>query len=136
MRKVAILILMFMVLVACSQQNQGGSTTSSESETPQGTPGVNGETTGIVQNPPRVEATPTPPLPVTWTPPAMVHGGHLYLLPVSGAPATRLVHIVESGDTLAKLAARYNVSMSAIAHLNKVSDWDQMETGTTLVIVP
>lgn len=130
MRNVVILIVLVVLLAACSQQGQGGTavTTSPSDNT---TPAADNAEPEV--SAPRVEATPTPPLPMTWTPPAMVHGGHLFLLPVSGS-STRTVHIVEKGDTLAQLANRYNVPIEVLAGLNQIYDWDHIEIGTVLVI--
>ncbi len=128
MRNVVILIVLVVLLAACSQQGQGGTAATSPADTTPSADNAEAEVSA-----PRVEATPTPPLPMTWTPPAMVHGGHLFLLPVSGS-STRTVHIVEKGDTLAQLANRYSVPIEVLAGLNQIYDWDHIEIGTVLVI--
>jgi nucleoid-associated protein YgaU len=121
MRKLLfILILLILPLVACNR-NQGGSAIA-----------PSGDTTAAEA--PRVEVTPTPTLPATWTPASLVRGGHLYLLPVAGVEGTRIVHIVQPGETLAELSARYNISMETLARINDISDRDHIEAGSVLIV--
>jgi len=130
MRRLILFLLILSLLVACS--NDQGSLTlpsplSGETE-------AEGETLAT-SDAPRVEVTPTPPLPPTFTPGPMAHQGHLYLLPVSGADGTiQYVHIVRPGDTLAALGQLYGVSADAVAVVNDIRDPNHIEVGEALVI--
>ncbi|MFO7681507.1 MAG: LysM domain-containing protein [Chloroflexota bacterium] len=96
---------------------------------------VDGTTSPTGNEPPRIEATPTPPLPPTFTPSAMAHQGHLYLLPVSGADGSiQYVHIVRAGDTLAALCQMYGVSLKDVMFINSIADANLIEVGDALVI--
>jgi predicted small lipoprotein YifL len=84
---------------------------------------------------PRVEATPTPPLPPTFTPDPRMFQGHLYLLPVSGADGVvRYVYIVRTGDTLAEICRYYNVSLADVVRINKLADPNHIEVGMQLIM--
>ncbi len=85
--------------------------------------------------PPRVEATPTPPLPPTFTPMAMAHQGHLYLLPVSGADGSiQYAHVVRAGDTLAGVCQMYGVSLQDVMLINDIEDANHIEVGDYIII--
>ncbi|RMG89980.1 MAG: LysM domain-containing protein [Chloroflexi bacterium] len=128
MRKVIWFVLVFsVVLVACRRGD--------DNVPVQEVTGVEGEITpAAVEVAPRVEATPTPTLPATWTPAPMTHGGHLYLLPVAGGEGARVIYVVQPGDTLAKIAHRYHVSVWDLALINHIEDIDRIEKGSVLVI--
>ena len=84
---------------------------------------------------PRVEFTPTPPLPPTFTPPAMAHQGHLYLLPVSGADGSiQYAYKVRSGDSLSAISDMYDVSVQDVMLVNNISDANHIEVGDLLII--
>lgn len=84
---------------------------------------------------PRVEFTPTPPLPPTFTPSAMAHQGHLYLLPVSGADGSiQYAHKVRSGDSLSAISDMYDVSVQDVMLVNNMSDANHIEVGDLLII--
>jgi LysM repeat protein len=96
---------------------------------------VNEEGTSFVQDTPRLESTPTPPLPPTFTPSAMAHQGHLYLLPVSGADGSiQYAYKVRVGDTLTAICEMYNVSMNDVMLINDISDANHIEVGNLLII--
>jgi LysM repeat protein len=87
------------------------------------------------QESPRVEVTPTPPLPPTYTPAAMAHQGHLYLLPVSGAAGeVQWVYTVQPGDTLSAISEMYDVSFADVVRVNDLTDPNHIEAGTQLII--
>ena len=128
MRKIIILALLLLLLAACqdngdsssNNNNRGNNTTTEQTED------------GIAaQDSPRVETTPDPGLPATYTPEPMIHSGHLYAV---GGFGTRVIHVVQPGDTLAKLCARYGVSVEDIARANRLSNWDHIEVGMALVV--
>jgi LysM repeat protein len=127
MRKLYVLLLLIFSLAACNQNENGGATT------PAADSGVVSDTT---DDSPRVAVVPTASLPATWTPLSRVHGGHLYLLPVSGAAGTPVIHVVQPGETVAALCARYQISIEDLAQLNNVQNWDDIEAGTVLFIPP
>jgi hypothetical protein len=121
MKKVTIIALFLLLLIAACSDN---------------TPSTNDSGTDlefVSENVPRAEA-PTPTmLPATFTPAAMDHEGHLYL--VGGfASGTRIVHIVQPGDTLAKLCDRYGVSVADLARINNIRNIDHIEVGDSLII--
>jgi LysM repeat protein len=128
MRKLYVLLLLIFSLAACNQNENGGATT------PAADSGVVSDTTD--DDSPRVAVVPTASLPATWTPLSRVHGGHLYLLPVSGAAGTPVIHVVQPGETVAALCARYQISIEDLARLNNVQNWDDIEAGTVLFIPP
>lgn len=132
MRKIVILslVILSLVLAACSNTpslpitiDENGNVVDDGTTSPSG------------NQPPRIEATPTPPLPPTFTPSAMAHQGHLYLLPVSGADGSiQYVHIVRTGDTLAALCQMYGVALADVMAINNIVDANHIETGDALVI--
>lgn len=134
MKKVIIVALFLILLVAaCSEDG------------PTALPGFNqdggGESAVASDNVPRAEA-PTPTmLPATFTPEPMLHEGHLYYNGgtfggVLGGTfsGTRIVHIVQPGDTLAKLCDRYGVSIDTLARVNNIRNKDLIEVGDSLII--
>ena len=132
MRKIVILslVVLSLLLAACSNipslpipVDDNGNVVDDGTTSPNG------------NQPPRIEATPTPPLPPTFTPSAMAHQGHLYLLPVSGADGSiQYVHIVRAGDTLAALCQMYGVSLKDVMFINSIADANHIEVGDALVI--
>lgn len=89
----------------------------------------------VFEGSPRVESTPTPPLPPTFTPPAMAHQGHLYLLPVSGADGSiQYAYKVRVGDNLSTISDMYDVSMQDVMLVNNISDANHIEVGDLLII--
>jgi len=48
-------------------------------------------------------------------------------------PAKQVSHVISRGDTLSEIAERYNVSMSAIRSVNKLSS-NRLRIGQTLRI--
>lgn len=89
----------------------------------------------VFEGAPRIELTPTPPLPPTFTPPAMAHQGHLYLLPVSGADGSvQYAYKVRVGDNLSMISDMYDVSMQDVMLVNDISDANHIEVGDLLII--
>ncbi len=141
MRQTRILVLLLLLLAAC-----GGSGGTGDTKTPSENENAN-ETAveDVVQDKesPRETAAPTATtLPPTWTPIPMEHSGHLSTgpsgsgsaaesIPISG---TRVVYIVQRGDTLAQICNRYSASISTVASINNISDWDHIEVGQVLTI--
>jgi hypothetical protein len=81
------------------------------------------------------EPTPTPPLPPTFTPSAMAHQGHLYLLPVSGADGSiQYAYKVRVGDNLTSISLMYGVSVRDVMIINDLSDANHIEVGELLII--
>ena len=130
MKKVIIVALFLLLLVAaCSEDG------------PTALPGFNqdgGDESAVASdNVPRAEA-PTPTmLPATFTPEPMIHEGHLYYSGrVFGGTlsGTRIIHVVQPGDTLAKLCDRYGVSIDDLARVNNIRNKNHIEVGTSLII--
>lgn len=146
MRQTRILVLVLLFLAAC-----GGSNPPDDTKTLSENENVNETAVEAVENEiesPREEAPPTATtLPPTWTPSAMEHNGHLSTgsgsvsdepggaaagsIPISG---TRVIYVVQRGDTLAEICHQYNASISTVASVNNISDWDHIEVGQVLTI--
>ncbi|MAT99103.1 MAG: hypothetical protein CL608_18310 [Anaerolineaceae bacterium] len=120
MRKYLIFILLLsLVTVACSQlQNNGDNGSNEEAQ----------ET--AEQEAPRVEVTATPTLPPTYTPESMGRGGHIS--PVS----TRTIHIVQAGETMGQIAAKYGVDTKFLADSNRIYNYHLIYVGQVLYIPP
>lgn len=118
MRKVIVLMLFVFLVAACNQNGNG--VEEADAVTP----------TTAAEAPPRIEATPTPTLPATFTPPPFAHGGHVF--PVG----TSSIHIIQPGDTLGELAQRYGVTVSALVSANRIINADRIEKGMVLYIPP
>lgn len=133
MRKIIVISLVFvsLMLVAC-----GGGGEALPISTVGDAEIVNENGTSFAQDaPPRIEATATPPLPPTFTPSAMAHQGHLYLLPVSGADGSiQYAYKVRIGDTLTEICAIYDVSLQEVMLINKITDANHIEVGSLLII--
>lgn len=133
MRKILIPLLMLvsLLLVACGGQGEtvlvpvnGGAVADAEMTD-----------SSFEQEVPRIEATPTPPLPPTFTPSAMAHQGHLYLLPVSGADGSvQYGYKVRAGDSLTAICDMYDVSVQDVMRINDISDANHIEVGELLII--
>lgn len=94
--------------------------TTAPTPTPTPTPG--GETGVRVPDRPTVDATPVP-IPTDQTP-----------RPDTAAPAaTGRVHVVEPGETLFRIALRYNTDVDALRRLNGIQG-DRIEIGQRLVV--
>lgn len=135
MRKIVVvsLLIMSVLFVACS--NGGNEAVPVFVDDGTGT-GDNGADSSFEQESPRIESTPTPPLPPTFTPPAMAHQGHLYLLPVSGADGSiQYAYKVRLGDNLTSISEMYGVSVEEVLLVNNISDANHIEVGD-LVIIP
>jgi nucleoid-associated protein YgaU len=128
MKKIIALVLLVLLLAACANDNGGSDAVPVIDDT--GT--TNTEDTVAAQEAPRTEATPDPGLPPTYTPAPMIHGGHLYA--VGGYSGASLLYVVEPGDTLAKLCARYGVPVEDLARINGIRNPNHMEVGDTLTI--
>lgn len=120
MRKYFIFILLLsLVTVACSQLQNNASDESTEAAQ---------ET--AAEEAPRVEVTATPTLPPTYTPEPMGRGGHIS--PVS----TRTIHIVQAGETMSQIAAKYGVDTKFLADSNRIYNYHLIYVGQVLYIPP
>ena len=126
MKKITIIAIFLLLLIAaCSDDGPSPLPEFNED-------GGEADTAVASDNVPRAEA-PTPTmLPPTFTPEPMSHEGHLFL--VGSYSGTRIVHVVQPGDTLAKLCARYGVSVDDLARINNIYNADHIEVGDSLVI--
>lgn len=141
MRKLLFLLLIFSLLVACTDAADtpvGDSTNESDVVLDGTTEEAEGAFEG--EDVPRATEAPEPTtLPATWTPSPMVHNGHLYAITnrfgtIFYDPETALLHTVQPGETLAILCEAYDVSIADIARANGIHDIDHIEIGETLVI--
>lgn len=93
---------------------------------------------------PRITETPDSGLPPTWTPAPEGDRGHLpgatgadgetdpdAPIIITGTP---FIYVVQAGDTLAEIAAEYDVTVSDLATLNNIEDIDRIEVGQQLII--
>ena len=65
----------------------------------------------------------------------LIHPGQVLVIPgEKGEPAQ--IHIVSSGETLNKIAAKYSVSAASIAKINSLANPDLIRPGQELVIGP
>ena len=120
MRKYLIFILLLsLVAVGCSQlqNNANNGSTETAQETAE-------------EEAPRVEVTATPTLPPTYTPEPMGRGGHIS--PVS----TRTIHIVQAGETLGQIAAKYGLDTKFLADSNRIYNYHLIKVGQVLYIPP
>lgn len=132
MKKVIIVALFLLLLVvACSEDGPTALPVFDQ----------NGDNESAVasDNVPRAEA-PTPTmLPATFTPVPMIHEGHLSGGIFGGTSGvtfsgTRIIHVVQPGDTLVKLCDRYGVSVDDLARINNIRNKDHIEVGDSLII--
>lgn len=84
----------------------------------------------VEEEAPRVEVTATPTLPPTFTPEPMGRGGHIS--PVS----TRTLHIVQAGETMSQIAAKYGVDTKFLADSNRIYNYNLIKVGQVLYIPP
>lgn len=129
MRKLLIMLLGLFLLAACGA--------GSNSEEGEGLPTL--VPILPVNESPRMEVTPEPLLPPTWTPAPDTPAGHLPGQATgseqTAVPAvTPFLHIVARGETLGIIAARYNVSVSELVRLNNIANPDRIEVGQQLII--
>ncbi len=135
MRKVLFLLLVIVmsaVLIGCNGQDAANGVENVVQNLGDGS----GETAvpSAIESIPRLEVTPTPTLPATYTPPAHFAGEHLYLLPVAGAPGTRTIHIVKAGETIQSISAAYGVSPEDLRQINQIPETASIAEGMVLVI--
>lgn len=62
----------------------------------------------------------------------------VFVLSVSIAmpAAAQQAYVVQPGDTLYKIAQRYDVPLSALAAYNNITNWNVLYAGTTILIPP
>ncbi|MEM7330902.1 MAG: LysM peptidoglycan-binding domain-containing protein [Chloroflexota bacterium] len=124
MRKFIWLAIIVLLLAACQNNGNGASTSN---------PDNGGGAVAEQPEVPRIENTPVPtatPIPTAMPLPVREHPGHI-------EPVTpRLIHVVESGDTLGELASKYNVTVKAIADSNRHYDFDLIKVGDAIYIPP
>jgi LysM repeat protein len=76
-------------------------------------------------------------LPPTWTPLAPSQSETAVAPEVvitAQAAGNQVTYTVQSGDTLAEIATRFNVTLEALATANNIEDYDHIEAGQVLVI--
>jgi len=119
MRKYLIFILLLsLITVACSQLQNSANEASTETA----------QETAVEA--PRIEVTATPTLPLTYPRDPMGRGGHIS--PVS----TRTIHIVQAGDTMSQIAAKYGVDTKFLADSNRIYNYHLIYVGQVLYIPP
>ncbi|WP_420644274.1 LysM peptidoglycan-binding domain-containing protein [Candidatus Leptofilum sp.] len=125
MRKILLFILLLaLATVACSQlPGIGGGGSGEDNEVAQDNNSPDEE-----EEVPRVEVTATPTLPPTFTPEPMGRAGHIS--PVS----TRTLHIVQAGETMGQIAAKYGVDTKFLADSNRIFNYHLIKVGQVLYI--
>lgn len=144
MKKYCLLILLPILTFACRPINVDipADTAPTESQN------ANEDTASEI---PRL-ATDLPPtattLPPTWTPEPTDSGAHLSVSPnvnnntgfgPGGATAVpydgpTTTYTVKRGDTLAEICHKFGVSISQVAEMNGITDWDHIEVGQVLIL--
>ena len=82
---------------------------------------------------PRADETPSSNLPPTWTPePAEAEGHSVTAVPTP--VITRVIHVVQVGETLGEIAERYDVTLDDLIATNDITTPDVIEVGTQLLI--
>lgn len=66
--------------------------------------------------------------------PDLIRPGQEIVIPGAGDDGSDVVHVVEAGETLDEIAARYTSSTSAIASANSIADVDVIRVGQRLEI--
>lgn len=91
------------------------------------------EPLGVDESPRLRSAQDVPP---TWTPAAAIRSETPISPEVAATvqPGSQASYTVQSGDTLADIAIRFNVSMEALAAANNIEDFDHIEAGQVLLI--
>jgi LysM repeat protein len=141
-----LLALLVLALTACERPLQPREVLEAPSPTPVLAPPVlPTPLPGIVSEPPAGEAVPpegegaAEEAPAAETPP----GGEAPATqpepppatqPVEPAPTGPVSYVVQAGDTLGRIAQRYNVSVEEIAAANNITNIHRLEVGQTLTI--
>lgn len=131
MRNLLLILFLVVTLAACSGGGGGG-------DIPTLAPTVGSNSQGGGQgegDAPRI--TPDNGLPPTWTPAPTAIPATLPPAPDPGTPApsgNTNTYTVQAGDTLAEIAARFNVTVAALADANDIDNIDVIEVGQVLVI--
>ncbi len=88
-----------------------------------------------VRIPPPVTTTPTPTLTPSNTPmpTATIEAG---IIPVQPPPTSGNTYQVQRGDTLGRIATRFNTTIEAIAQLNGITNPNRIFVGQVLIIPP
>ncbi len=130
MSRFVVILVLLLALVACGNQDSLPLPADLSEVV-----GISGTEPAPISVAPRVDVTPTPPLPPTFTPDPMMFQGHLYLLPVSGADGSvQYVYVVRAGDTLAEICRYYGVSLADVVRINGLEDANHIEVGARLIM--
>ncbi len=124
MRKFILITLLLLALAACSNNNDSSSEENNDNSE---------EQIGSSEDP-RLDEAPAP-TPTATLPPANIITtpeipDHVY------AVTPRLIHIVEYGDTMTKIANQYMVSVKALADANRIYNFDLIHVGDKVYIPP
>jgi LysM repeat protein len=131
MRNLLLLLFLVLTLAACSGGGGGG-------DVPTLVPTVGGSgQDGGDGDAPRI--TPDSGLPPTWTPeptpiPATLPPPSATTGPGTPVPSGDGTYTVQAGDTLAEIAARFNITVADLAEANDIDNIDVIEVGQVLVI--
>jgi hypothetical protein len=129
MQKFILIALLLIALAACRNGSGNANSNGNESNGESVLVESIGTTTELrFDEPPTV--TPTPTLIPAATLPGRDHLGHVS--PVS----TRTIHIIEPGDTMSEIAAKYNITVEELAAANRHYNFDLILVGDKLYIPP
>ncbi|MFO7536898.1 MAG: LysM peptidoglycan-binding domain-containing protein [Chloroflexota bacterium] len=127
MKKIGFIFLITLMVVACGSSGNGNNSLPEA---------VQPADVDLRDDSPRGDATPEPGLPPTWTPAPQAGQGHIFDLreqeiQITG---TRSIYVVQRGDTLGEIATRFGVSLTDLARINNIDNWDIIEVGDELII--
>ncbi len=140
MKKVIVLIFVLLFVVACGNNGDEADTTEDVPGTTENeVTSEEADETAEGGEAPRAEATPDSGIPPTNTPTVREDGGHLFrvgggLSQIDNFSGTRIIHIIEPGETLAMLCERYGVSVEDLARINNISNVNHVEVGQALTV--
>jgi LysM repeat protein len=141
LKLILLLFVLALVLVGCNRERPASTPTGPTPAVKAGTPSPappGAAVTKVVlpgQTPqPAGAATPVPLTPATPLPPTPVLVATQAPAPAAAQPGGETIYIVERGDTLGKIAARYGVTIKQVVDLNSIANPNIITPGQKLRI--